>query len=153
MEHYDQTYVDQWGIGPHTSVDALVQYGTKILIIQRKSLKWALPGGFLEPEEKLIDGALRELSEETTIGLSSDELRSRLLQVQVFDDPYRDPRARIITHAHFFWLDQTLPLPTIKANDDAINAMWIDTSSVDYLTVDFYADHRDIITTMINYVG
>ena len=52
---------------------------------------WALPGGFVEPDETLEQGALRELQEET--GLTQVYLE----QLYTFGEPQRDPRGRVIS--------------------------------------------------------
>src|SRR5918993_2776604 len=62
----------------------------RVLLIQRKADpfrgKWALPGGFVDENERLIDAARRELKEET--GVEQADLE----QLHTFGDPGRDPR-------------------------------------------------------------
>ncbi len=71
----------------------------KLLLIKRGGNpyqgKWALPGGFVNPDESLDDGARRELREET--GLSGVFLE----QLYTFGNPERDPRERVITVAYY----------------------------------------------------
>ncbi len=71
----------------------------KILLIKRGiepyKGKWALPGGFLKPDESAEAGALRELQEET--GLTNAYIE----QFHAYSEPDRDPRERVITIAYF----------------------------------------------------
>ncbi len=71
----------------------------KLLLIKRAgdpyAGAWALPGGFVEVDESLEEGAQRELLEET--GVSGIYLE----QLYTFGTPERDPRERVITVAYF----------------------------------------------------
>ncbi|WP_311195952.1 NUDIX hydrolase [Antarcticibacterium sp. 1MA-6-2] len=70
------------------TVDVVVIYQKEepmLLLVQRKNDpykgKWALPGGFLEEEENLVEGAMRELKEETNLNIKS------LTQIGAFGEP------------------------------------------------------------------
>ena len=54
---------------------------------------WALPGGFLNPDETIEQCALREAEEETSVRPAS------LMSVGLFSEPNRDPRGWIISNA------------------------------------------------------
>lgn len=109
-----------------------------ILLIRRKfepfAGRWALPGGRLELTEDLMDGAARELAEETNItGVS-------LVQVGAFGKPGRDPRGRSITVA-FLGKLPAAQKGQAKAADDAADAQWYPLDALPPLAF----DHSDII--------
>jgi 8-oxo-dGTP diphosphatase len=78
--------------------------------------RWALPGGFIRPDETLDQAATRELREETG-------LRERSLeQLGAYGDPDRDPRMRIVTVAY---LAIVPTLGSIIAGSDASAAQLV----------------------------
>lgn len=82
----------------------------------------ALPGGFLHPEEDALQGARRELKEETSL----EALGSAYVeQLATYSAPRRDPRMRVISVAHLVLLptDGT-SLPELAAGSDAAAAAW-----------------------------
>lgn len=91
-----------------------------VLLIQRGHPPfeglWALPGGFVGPEETLEEAALRELEEET--GVRDVYLE----QLYTFGDPGRDPRGRVITVAYFALLPSAEI--EVRGGNDARAARW-----------------------------
>lgn len=96
---------------------------------------WALPGGFLQIDEDLEQGALRELEEET--GVSGVYLE----QLRTYGRPGRDPRERVIS-VGYYALAPSDRL-RIKAASDAVATDWF--SIGDLPTLAF--DHDEIIRT------
>lgn len=109
---------------PALTVDCIIfgwdGQNLKILLIQRANDPyqghWALPGGFVEPEEELKDAALRELEEETGIkGLFVEQLFT-------FGRPDRDPRGRVVSVGYYALIN--LNEYEVKASSDAGDARW-----------------------------
>lgn len=94
-----------------------------ILMIRRRNDpfkgKFALPGGFVDPGETVVQSAIRELKEET--GLSFPQSRFRL--VGVYSDPGRDPRGWTISTC-FVVKASPREVETITAGDDAESVVW-----------------------------
>src|SRR3546814_1739957 len=92
---------------------------------------WALPGGFLNHRERVIEAAIREATEETGIDVSKTVLRNALVDTFFEDNPWRSTRGRTITFASIFHLKPTprgrtpaerrksMALPYVKGMDDA----------------------------------
>jgi bifunctional NMN adenylyltransferase/nudix hydrolase len=144
-------YKKQWEVSPypvkHATVDAVVEQSGHILLVKRKAEPgkglWALPGGHLNEFEKQLDGAIRELREETKIKVPEAVLRGSIRDHETFDDPYRSTLGRVITKAYHFKLPDDITLPKVKGSDDAEKAKWVPISEL--REEDFFDDHYFII--------
>lgn len=108
----------------------------KVLLIKRKNDPfkdhWALPGGFLEEDETLEEGAKRELHEETGLRVN------KLHQVRAFGAVGRDPRGRTISVA---FLGKVEEERKVKGADDAREAAWFPVNDLPKLAF----DHSEIL--------
>jgi bifunctional NMN adenylyltransferase/nudix hydrolase len=160
-DEYYFNYASKWGNGPHITTDAVVTCCGHVLLIQRgrdpekpeetvpgEGL-WAFPGGFLGRNERIQDGMLRELKEETNIKVPLPALRGSIRTERCFDHPGRSLRGRVITHAaHIHLWDTTLP--KVRAASDAKRAEWKTLAwAMKHLEL-FFEDHYQILECMIS---
>ena len=150
---HEKDYEKKWGKGPHVTADACVVQAGHILLITRGQeygyMNLALPGGFINPSETIEDAILRELDEETKLKVPKKVLRGCIEKIEVFDDPYRSLRSRLITHCALIKLTNVGPLPKVKGSDDAIKAEWIPIADIPALRSQFFDDHYHIISKLL----
>jgi len=148
---YIAEYKQSWRVAPYpptfVTVDAAVVHDGHILLVERGNLPgrglWALPGGFLDPEETLFAGCLRELREETQIALTDAMLRAAYRKQRTFDEPHRCERGRAITQGFYFELDASQPRPIVEGADDAKHAFWWPLDEI--RSTQMFEDHYAII--------
>lgn len=129
---------------PHKPPEASL----KLVLIQRAELdqegepniaaeKWALPGGFVRPNETAFQTALRELKEEAGVG------NIHLKHFNIYDRPGRDPRGWIVSNA-FYAIVTEEHLRERKAASDAQNVELFTKEEIEKLELAF--DHKEIIS-------
>jgi bifunctional NMN adenylyltransferase/nudix hydrolase len=149
-------YKEAWKVAPFpptfVTVDAVVVQSGHILLVKRGAMPgkglWALPGGFLNQEETLLDGAIRELKEETKIKVPVPVLKGSIKDSKTFDHPNRSSRGRTITTAFYIDLGFGEELPKVKGSDDAQDARWVPFNEVD--REQMFEDHFAILDNFIN---
>jgi 8-oxo-dGTP diphosphatase len=107
-----------------------------VLLVERRGHpfrgQWALPGGFVEPDEDLGAAARRELQEETGVLVASGDDAAELgflEQLRTYGEPHRDPRMRVVSVAYVGFTAQS----ALIAGSDAADArFW----TVDDLAID-----------------
>jgi bifunctional NMN adenylyltransferase/nudix hydrolase len=151
-----KAYKKSWEAAPYpptfVTVDAVVVQDGHVLMVKRganpgKGLL-ALPGGFVNQNERLEDAVIRELREETRLKVPEPVLKGSVVTRDVFDAPDRSLRGRTITHATLFVLKSVGSLPVVKGGDDAEKAMWIPIANLNESEI--FEDHHAIIQTMID---
>jgi 8-oxo-dGTP diphosphatase len=104
----------------------------RVLLIQRAkepfAKRWALPGGFVDENERLDDAARRELVEETGVTINDLE------QLYAAGDPGRDPRGWTVSVVFLGRVD----FGQVKATaaDDAADVGWFTLSKLPPLAFD-----------------
>jgi bifunctional NMN adenylyltransferase/nudix hydrolase len=148
-----ENYKKSWEVAPYpptfVTTDALVICNGHVLLIERgrnpgKGL-YAMPGGFLDQNETIIEGCIRELKEETKIKFTNEALRMIANPCFVADSPFRDARGRTISHVVKFEITTMASCPEIRAADDASNAKWVELGWVKNNQDKFFGDHWAII--------
>lgn len=116
--------------------DIILVNNSKVLLIKRSNAPfkdfWALPGGFLDNNELIIDCATRELQEETGV------ICNTLKFIGYEDGLDRDPRSRNIS---FIFYGRVTKDVELKSGDDAKEVKWFDIHDLPELAF----DHESII--------
>lgn len=121
----------------------------QVLLIRRGEQpfqgEWALPGGFIRPDETLDQAAARELREETGVGAAPF-----LEQLKAYGQPDRDPRMRVVTVAYLAVIPR---LGRIAAGTDASDARLVSASKAlrRRSTLRLAFDHRTILRDAVDH--
>ena len=119
----------------------------KLLLIKRAEMdregnpnieggKWALPGGFIQPNETAYEAAERELEEETGVS------KLKMKHFGVYDKLGRDKRGWIISNAHYAIVPEEF-VEHRRAADDATEVELFDMDEIQRIDLAF--DHKTII--------
>jgi 8-oxo-dGTP diphosphatase len=100
----------------------------------------ALPGGFVESDERVASAAARELREETGIAASE------LALLGVYDTPGRDPRGPTVSVVFVMRSAQELEA---TGADDAADASWFDLGALPELAF----DHAVVIEDALSFAA
>lgn len=149
-----------YGNSNFLTADSVVFQSGHVLLVKRgkapgKGL-WALPGGHLNNDETFLQGAIRELREETKLKVPEKVLKGSIFHEHTFDHPDRSLRCRIkgkkgrtVTKAFGFKLDDAEKLPHVKGSDDAEEAKFIPLDVViNEMSGELFEDHHSIIQHM-----
>lgn len=150
IKEYKQQFAGMKYPPMFVTVDAVVVQSGHVLLVERKANPGkgllAIPGGFLNQNERIVDAMIRELREETKLKVPSPVLIGSIKKNHVFDAPDRSARGRTITHAYYIELTPTefdAKLPNVKGCDDARTAKWYPINELK--STDFFEDHFQII--------
>ncbi|MFC4426597.1 bifunctional nicotinamide-nucleotide adenylyltransferase/Nudix hydroxylase [Deinococcus navajonensis] len=144
-------YRAAWKNAPFAPVfvttDAVITRSGHVLVVRRGKMpgrgRLAMPGGFLEQKETLLECCVREVHEETGLG-DGVNLSASLRAQAVFDYPGRSQRGRTVTHAFHFDLGIG-QLPRLSGGSDASDAFWMPLSEALASPDLFFEDHHAII--------
>lgn len=125
--------------GPHRlavaadiAVFTLDEGAVRILCVRRGpgafEGSWALPGGFLRPDETIDECALRELAEESGV---TDAFLERF---GIYSAPDRDPRGRVVSVAYLALVRSDGV--RLRAGTDATEAAWFPLTNPPLLAFD-----------------
>jgi 8-oxo-dGTP diphosphatase len=141
---YDKHAYEPFAVTVDLAVFTLRADALHVLLVERGEEPyaghWALPGGFVRPEESAETAARRELAEETGL---TDATGPHLEQLRTYSEPGRDPRMRVVSVAFAALLPGP---PEPRGGSDAAQARWVPYDEARGLAFDhdrILADARD----------
>ncbi|MGW5092777.1 NUDIX hydrolase [Streptomyces coelicoflavus] len=152
MRGYDKHAFEPFAVTVDLAVLTLRAGALHALLVERGQKpyagRWALPGGFLLPEESAETAAGRELAEETGL---ADVTGLHLEQLRTYSEPGRDPRMRVVSVAFAALLPDP---PEPHGGGDAAEARWMPYDEAEDLAFDhdrILADARDRVGAKLEY--
>ncbi len=129
---------------PKITVDGIIKKGNEILLIKRRNIpfknSWALPGGYLEYNEKTEDAVIREIFEET--GLFTEIINL----IGVYSDPKRDPRGHTVSIIY----ELRIINGKLESGDDATDVNFFNLNN---LPDNLSFDHKKVIKDYIREIS
>ncbi|MFI0039074.1 NUDIX hydrolase [Streptomyces mutabilis] len=152
MRGYDKHAFEPFAVTVDLAVLTLRADALHVLLVERGQEpyagRWALPGGFLLPEESAETAARRELAEETGL---ADVTGLHLEQLRTYSEPDRDPRMRVVSVAFAALLPHP---PEPHGGGDASQARWVPYDAAVGLAFDhdrILADARQRVGAKLEY--
>lgn len=123
MDGYDKYAFEPFAVTVDLAVFTVQGGELRVLLVERGQQpyagQWALPGGFVLPDESAETAARRELAEETGL---ADVSALHLEQLRTYSEPGRDPRMRVVSVAFTALLPDP---PEPRGGGDAAQARWL----------------------------
>lgn len=139
-DRYDPSEFPPFAVTVDLVVLTVREAEMEVLLVQRDDPphadSWALPGGFVGPDQDLLTAAQAKLADKTGIDVD----RSHLEQLATFGAPNRDPRMRVVSVAHLAMVPEPGELT-------ASRAAWHSVDSLAGTSLAF--DHAGILTSGI----
>ncbi|OSP39417.1 MULTISPECIES: NUDIX domain-containing protein [unclassified Streptomyces] len=152
MDGYDKYAFEPFAVTVDLAVFTLRAGALHVLLVERGQEpyagRWALPGGFVQPDESAESAARRELGEETGL---TDVSGLHLEQLRTYSEPDRDPRMRVVSVAFAALLPDA---PEAHGGSDAAQARWTPYGSARELAFDhgrILADARERVGAKLEY--
>ncbi|WP_129671661.1 NUDIX domain-containing protein [Candidatus Chloroploca sp. Khr17] len=140
---YDPTRYQRPSVTVDVVIFTLINQELHVLLVQRRHWPfegyWAIPGGFINMDESLVESARRELAEET--GVRDVYLE----QLYTFGEVGRDPRSRVISVAYIALI--SADAQKIRASDESTDVRWFPVSA---LPEQLAFDHDQILAYAIS---
>lgn len=148
-------YRQAWTHAPYppifVTVNAVVVQSGHVLLVRRTAAPgkglYALPGGFINPHERLLDACLRELRERIRLKVPEPVLKGSLRGQRLFDEPHRSWRGRTLAEAFYFALRPDQQLPRLKPVKGGDHARWV--ALADLEPESLFEDHFFIIQNFL----
>ena len=141
---YDADDYPPFAVTVDVAIFTIVSDALQVLLVERGEPpfigSWALPGGFVRPDENLDQAANRELLEETGVDASTAHLE----QLGTYGSPDRDPRMRVVTVAYWAILGDLSELHP-AAGSDARDACLVPVSKIEAGGLKLAFDHSAIV--------
>ncbi|QEA40941.1 bifunctional nicotinamide-nucleotide adenylyltransferase/Nudix hydroxylase [Pistricoccus aurantiacus] len=154
-QHLLEQYHRAWAKAPYPpifiTVNAVVVQSGHVLLVKRTAAPGkgllALPGGFINPHERLLDACLRELRERIRLKVPEAVLKGSLRDQRLFDEPHRSWRGRTLTEAFYFALRPEQQLPQLKAARGGDRPRWV--ALADLEPESLFEDHFFVIQNFL----